>query len=127
MLLQDVIEKLSNEQIDKLVAEKVMGWHWVPFDKSDPDRFIHLSDPDGMWLDAENKFHHNDFLPSLNISQAWEVVESQRIWSVTIENLPDHPREIVCRFYKPFTGFHFFAVAETAPLAICRAALLALA
>ena len=119
-MLQDEIEKLSNEQIDILIAEKVLGWNCVEFDKIEP------YDPDGMWLDEKNVFHHNEFMPSLFISAAWEVVESQRIWSVTIENLPDHPREIVCRFYKPFTGFHFFAVAETAPLAICRAALLAL-
>lgn len=69
-MTKDEIFKLrSGSQMDFAVATLVMSWHMIP-----PE-----IDKDGlewrlMWLDKDNKFMHNDWHPSTDMNDAWEVV-----------------------------------------------------
>ena len=61
---------------------------------------------------------------STDISAAWEVVDKLVRFSITIESFP---KGVLCRFFGAGSSTAGDAVgwADTAPLAICRAALLA--
>jgi hypothetical protein len=103
-------ELVAGRELDALVAEKVMGWDrrlWA-------GRFYWS----GPYSDRER------FSPSMDIAAAWEVVE--RVWQ----------EEWVLRRFlgswqildgDPLDNHRVLASAETAPLAICRAALQAVA
>jgi len=104
---------MNLREIDRLVAEKVMGWEYV----QDTDKWW-----DGDVLDIEN------FNPSTNIQDAWRVVEKMREGRIfSLCDAWDENDEPI--FYANFQyndGYHvvnYDAYAETAPLAICLAAL----
>lgn len=117
----------AGPDLDRLVAEKVMGWKWGPTGADYSGWQGSKQYPNGMW-NRKNDACRGHWSPSTDIAHAWEVVEhmeqngglianmySQRgCWSVGIEPLPES------RYIEVFRE-----VAETAPLAICRAALLA--
>lgn len=118
---------MNNRQIDALVAEKVMGWRYV----YDYDT-IYTIDPDTDKPEIVPKY-------STDIVAAWQVVEK----------LPYDPRPKGERYYEcegftlmklhdgrwfagwyeiiPYEGSHdmseYSVVADTAPMAICLAAL----
>ena len=89
-----------------------MGWHW---------QLVSRSKEDGMWLDNENRFHHNkNWTPSTDIAYAWEVVEKIRPFHTFIEVTAYNPKTYCCML----SGKQIIVEATSAPLAICRAALL---
>jgi hypothetical protein len=102
----------AGAEMDSLVAERVMGW-----------RYEHHS----YWGKGSTVI----FDPSRSISDAWRVVEhaqtlsvgGQRIRTVVIE-MEKGIATVRLDTYSETAGW---AVAESAPLAICRAALKALA
>lgn len=92
----------AGRELDLLVAEHVMGWK------------IH---PCGTYeVDGSMSRHSTAFHPSTDIRHAWEVVE--RI-----------PVDVLLRKGSPWCLCEILhgpiVTAETMPLAICRAALLA--
>jgi len=94
------------EDIDREVAEKVMGWN--PNEDGDWDT------PDGHWCG----YYEHEWHPSTSISDAWQVVE-------TIDDclhLKEHgAKGIWCAM---FCGLmQEWEHGDTAPLAICKAAL----
>lgn len=95
-------------ELDRLVAEKVMGWH------RDCDRWM-AGDQMRGWA-----FEWN---PSTNIAHAWEAVD--RILSNQGRNLNLQVKAGTC--FAHFCGTTEGARADTPPLAICRAALWACA
>jgi hypothetical protein len=114
----------AGPQLDFLIGTKVMGWRLECFADA-------KQTPIG-WVDKDvTKYIATpEWSPSTNIAHAWQVVEALELrgglisqmysqggcWSVGIE--PD-PGSGLTPCYR--------AVGETAPLAICRAALEAMA
>lgn len=96
----------AGSELDGLIAEKVMGW------KEDKYRGVM------GWLDGH--IFHSSFKPSTNIEDAWKV----------LEKLIQLGAEINVGFYEQWDcsidypiGCNWLVQTETAPLAICLAAL----
>ena len=136
-------EMPAGREMDALVAEKVMGL--APCDAWSPVNFGSAGGP-AMWLDkpcghdgkcyptpSEHPFS-GPLHYSTSIAAAWEVVERLRAdkvmggASIAAVNAPDDatPGEWCVEW---FDGDHTLdcAIGDTAPLAICRAALAAVA
>ena len=117
----------AGRELDALVAEKVMGWH-----QSERQPYIfHNDDGYPYVLDKEYNLRcpHSKFLPSTSIAAAWRVVEK-----FCDEKSANFPQDV----HVEWNGFHWFCylnteqmiatendaiTADTAPLAICLAAL----
>jgi hypothetical protein len=125
--------------LDALVAEKVMGWKiYEPYTRAERSvSYPHVTDHAGeqgydflLWVD-ENK-NGKRWRPSTSISDAWKVVEcirkkipevgsvslfgSGKDWHVEIDSNDG-------RFLQNGPTIEVYAQAETAPHAICLAAL----
>lgn len=103
----------AGPEMDRLIAEKVMGW---------------TLNEDGNWIDGEGEYRYpspesfaglSAFGPSTNIAHAWQVVERMR--------------EIIRPSIEYVDGLGWradfetsYGWGETAPLAICRAAIAAM-
>jgi hypothetical protein len=116
----------AGREMDALVAERVMGWvrhpdsmyrHWCERQPDGTLRFLDQCEP----LHTVRPWH-----PSTDIAAAWEVVEKLRGESFPWEF------SLGWRHIEPFVSFGRtanqkdeigFSHGETAPLAICRAAL----
>lgn len=118
----------AGRELDALVAEKVMGWHRTS-DSLGNERW---ADANGRQHRYVNRVEHGGepamfWCPSLSIAAAWEVVE--KLWrngSTIVEALDG---DLGGRgFWVSFDGtVGKSAFAISAPLAICRAALKAVA
>lgn len=101
--------------IDRLIAEKVMGWqawdHAVPY----------YVTTEGFEVSSE------DFRPSRNLEHAWKVFEKMEKQFTEVRISKNWGYR--CQILLLSTGVEYKVVgqkdAETAPLAICRAALMA--
>ncbi len=96
----DIREMKAGRELDALVAEKVMGQYFR-----------------NEWYKL-----YNDTIPcySTDISAAWKVVEKIKKEFVGISD------PLNCNIWECSFTFKTSALGETAPLAICRAALLAM-
>ena len=109
-------------EMDALVAEKVMGWKRGDWLKKWPDgsKQEHFD----VWIAPELKLLHDTPMFSTNITAAWEVVE-QFIPFVELEcNEFDSGFGWICKLWLVSSEVSEFG--ETAPEAICRAALKAM-
>ena len=131
MTRDEILAMPAGIEMDVLIATKVMGWKryvntaWSSF----------AQQRDGAeqvtWVEGDlNTFRaSDDWSPSTDISAAWEVVyKLHPDHSIQIDfDDPETVEEIkwYCGLYtkgEPFRDYE--ARADTAPLAICRAALL---
>ena len=121
-------------ELDALVAEKVMGWEVTRRDHpmlEGGEQVIHAKDADGalravIW-DIANYPRSLWWHPSTDITAAWEVVE--KVWG-NMAMRWDRPDGKVWVSGIPAGFWHkevSEAVGETAPHAICLAALKAVA
>ena len=105
----------AGRELDALIAEKVMGWN-----RRGPGR--HVSDYNNWWILPDGKsLNPLRFCPSTDISAAWEVVLSLRNrWGTftLVAGLQWH-----CYDNEDGNYVERMGSADTAPLAICRAAL----
>lgn len=104
-----------SRELDREIAEKVMGW------KKD-GRFD--------WVSNERGFESriSSFQPSQDISAAFLVVEKMRELGFLMLTLGQHiDNTWRCKFTNANTFEDFSFISKTAPDAICRAALLAVA
>ena len=114
-------EMEAGRELDALVAEKVMGW---------------TRDDRGAWVPPGCRPLRNGYYTerpgcySTDIAAAWRVVEAMRVagWYTKVEDGHDgppseNPRGWHCRVSRAYDWFEGWA--DTAPLAICRAALAA--
>ena len=122
---------LPGLEMDTLVAVKVMGWHMIPPEEDDDDGIPWKA----MWLDKDNKFMHNDFFPSTDMNDAWEVVlyfeskgwcpnlvnDDNGHWALSFVGLNDLPP---CTYQNVWIDSPE-QWCDTAPHAICHTALLA--
>lgn len=127
------MEHEAGPQLDALVAEKVMGWRVFRLEQAMHDgntprpHCVYMPTPDGEALQVFRESGDLDWWqPSTKIEAAWEVVEKLKIVVVPITtggwiaragmDIPRDGDEI-------WTGGTGWSDADTAPLAICRAAL----
>ena len=142
---EQIRQMRAGREMDCLVAEQVMGWVWMrrrePRHEGDTLQSV-LYRPDWKWIDwcelipDDGKPRSmNQSIPaySTDIAAAWGVVERlyNEHWIVSIGSLAENPRGWRCElcnmwpddFERAPTDIE--ANGDTAPLAICRAALLA--
>ncbi len=103
----------AGREMDVLIAEKVMGWK----------RFDHVIQsgwfPPGLEPMA-NIYGHEIPRYSTDIAAAWEVVEKTRLLDTYTLGEHDGKWAVLSLTYSDLEPF---ALADTAPLAICLAAL----
>jgi len=112
----DVREAEAGPELDAACAE-AMGWE--------------RSTGGWLWRANESGTHVRsicDWGPSTDIEGAWELVEAMRhaAWDISVRAVVAMPDE--CSVYKDDehgVEIEVLAIADTAPLAICRAFLLA--
>ena len=113
---REQIEKMTAEEL-RLAIAKAKGWKEVygKMYESTPMEHVYWTRPDG------NRTLYPDDWAGY-ISAAWDLVEEMghMRWSITIENMPSKPQEVVCRAFMPFIPGRINGYGETAPLAICR-------
>lgn len=116
---------MNLRKIDRLVAEKVMGWRLKSFPGEGGGFSAWLND-DGKIIKYENNctLHaqpYDFWKPTTNIADAWQVVKEfyEKGDKVTVTNTLGGNW---CCYISTGLG-QFSAIAETAPLAICLAAL----
>lgn len=120
----------AGRELDALVAEKVMGWVWwhntdadltilVPSDQSWPDKWHFASGAGNCTKPADHGAPHY----STDIADAWEVVERLRERGYYLELRGwVQVNDFMACFIMP-GGKEYCITDNTAPLALCRAAL----
>lgn len=115
-------EMTAGSELDRLVAELVMGW------RIDTARDAWWGYERGMVGNDRPTVHPSNWKPSTNIAHAWEVVEKmrERFSAVEVKSI-DRTYACLIEENSGEVDEHYVASAEapTAPLAVCRAALLA--
>lgn len=129
----------AGSALDHLIAEQVMDWHagspafgWVDAAGNNTNRLV---------VDSEDYYDHTPaWSPSTNMADAWDVVEKVKSLkpcehrspcdTFTILHSPHWAEHLWTAGWSDFAGGEIVssveATAETAALAICRAALLAI-
>jgi hypothetical protein len=117
----DIGKLEAGPELDALVAEKVMGWRYAVTDERQ-----RVARKEYHWFLDETGFGHLGFKPSTDIASAWLVFmhfpETYKGLTHTQRNslgwTLGQPLEWHC-----WIGATNNVVADTAPIAICRAAL----
>lgn len=107
-----------NRELDDLVAEKVMGWDYIP-------PFAATMAP-ASWSLGDNEFIETEkWHPSTSISDAWLVIEDMRKrgYEMTLEYFVDGSPLCQVAFTGLPTDESGSNGSDTAPEAICLAAL----
>ena len=127
--------ELTGRALDAAVAERVMGW--LDGRVSHPDKWAKTFDgrqrPWPIWVDEAGRHISEDYFgPSTDIAAAWQVVEVMKAEGYVCDigtSLPDSNnggKVSVFFWYPRGERAHAISLADTAPEAICRAALQAL-
>lgn len=113
-------ELAAGRELDALVAERVMGWRSIG-----SDGISTFGDPPNDPLDLSGTGDGHFHVPrySTDISAAWEVVEKAKDWRITIDGGEYHGDSWGVKIAN--NDGYFYGFGDTAPLAICRAALAA--
>ena len=122
-LTREHFEKASDEELREWVAEYVMGMveQYVEGQFGGAYVFV-VGEPDGNWISKENIPHY-----STDIAAAWQVVDKMTGKNLGWKLYNTTDNNIGCHFeVKPNSGEGVWATADTAPRAICKAALLAM-
>ena len=99
MNADEIREMEAGREMDTLVAEKVMGWSPITYETDD-----------------------NGWQPSTDIADAMQIFECDKFNHFVVDRVDDRSERYQARCATPF--FAESAWSDTAPLAICRAALL---
>jgi hypothetical protein len=118
MTREEILNMPASAEMDVMIAEQVLGWkrdfgRWVD---RDGNKFWTI-EPDEDYYACENQCTH--FTPSTEIAPAWEVVEKLGLSVLKVQDGWQARKHVSMSDETSSNG-------ETAPLAICRAALLAL-
>lgn len=114
----------AGRELDVLVAENVMGWvrgdrYWI--DPQNPDAFY------GTEFTINDTDHDiPPFQPSTDIAAAWLVLDAPILGKVLANvevAIYKHAAGYTCQFENDESSNWYEADADTAPLAICLAAL----
>ena len=118
---------MNDEEMNRIIAEKVMGFHWVA------DYGTGHYSPTGAWLDSSGgvQYWTEVWEPTENVAQAIEAVEGWRgnikgrFWK--LESPFHHPDGDIDKEFQVFIHwdddyYHSLdALGETPALAICNA------
>jgi len=126
MTREEILALEAGRELDALVAKKVMGWHLVRWaDETDGGRVWkgdageyrapYSVDPNPKWR----------WSPSTDIAAAWEVVDALMDNGIGLPQIFHDGQLWVASVSDCTRKKSNMASALTAPLAICRAALLA--
>jgi hypothetical protein len=115
---------MNLREIDRLVAEKVMGWKLRKYFEDD----CYITDE---WMtDIQDKFNNSfividvdKFNPSTDIRDAWQVVEKLKIAVIPQAGDPPTDMKYLAEIDRQPFGDNYEAYAGTAELAICLVAL----
>lgn len=126
--MTDYASTEAGKELDALVADEVMGWIECNHDGCKPWG-------DGKYHDPSNKYRTHSFAAfSTSIEAAWLVVEKMQetmdveLYRVHNIEAVEGPTAWMCKFGELIGGTRAgYGTAPTAPLAICRASLAALA
>lgn len=115
---------MNHKEIDRLIAEKVMGWEYQ--DCNGDELLLPPGDVSKLQFVKKPDKHQYVKSYSTNIKDAWLVVEEVNK-EYEFELYRDkHERKYVCEFTRYVEVIHIYnyrALSESAPLAICLAAL----
>lgn len=119
-------EMPAGRELDGLVAERVMG----RCPHREQRRYVHQSDTGFECVACGKDVYGRENCPaySTSIEAAWQVVEKLKAdgWWIAVEHeAPDDPERAWGACLSPNPHLPVWEMAETAPLAICRAALMA--
>ncbi len=144
MTRDDILNMTAGRQVDALIISKVMGWK---FAVHNADKYFSKPDKTGnIWVvPYGDKNSFGNWSPSTDIAAAWEVTD--KINRMIAENILELENDynyltLECvgytsgyaasfdclldhEWFEDITNYKYAARADTAPLAICRAALLA--
>ena len=120
MTEHEILSEPTGKQLDAWVAEAVFGWVCIEGGPGGGGE-IFWRTPDGKTLEE------CDDLPaySTDIADAWEVVERLRGERIYLMRLTNGTDVYGCWFGSGIHDLVYSELCDTAPLAICRAALLA--
>lgn len=143
-ITREQIERMeAGREMDVLIAEKVMGWRRMTYKEANPKNSHYATDLrlTGRWHDSDGNatqqaedcddYYQPEFAwsPSTDIAAAWQVVEKIKsidplyAFAVMFEG-KSWEAGIYDSGYNTSFDYDRSATATTAPLAICRAALL---
>jgi hypothetical protein len=108
---------MNLREIDRLVAEKVMGW------KIFVSRNVDTGTVSEFYDDGENLIGVREWFPTLDIQDAWQVVEKLKITVIPQAGDPPKNMKYLAEIDRRPLGGYYEAFAETAQLAICSVAL----
>jgi len=113
----DIREMKAGNELNKLIAEKVMGWSYYHRCPDGYEDCLHWHTETGI----DKGYKCPDY--SGDISAAWKVVEKMRANGNEFYQRSTGNNEWLAQF-----KFHYGSgyIAKTAPEAICKAALLAM-
>jgi hypothetical protein len=114
-------EMPAGREMDALVAEKVMGYRWLKVNGIKALFPPDLKPSDVDWFPEDDPLDLVRWPYSTDIAAAWEVVEHNHDVSVEHRAMSSTPWAVT--FQRHMDGTEFTGFADTAPLAICRAAL----
>ena len=111
----------AGDELDALIATKVMGWTLVKSSMT-PRGY-----PPEHWLTGVGKYRSMLlFTPSTDINNAWLVVETMAVRNYTFNiSGPDDMWYAIFQRNDALVNFSNRGKADTAPLAICLASLVA--
>lgn len=121
---------VAGRELDALVAEKVMGWIWFPKDDEGP-RYLASPDPNSMYVWYPGSGVGTHPLYSTSIAAAWEVWDKLIADGWYPDVITSHVSDGLdyrCELHRGGDGDGDYVIshADTAPLAICLAALAAI-
>lgn len=119
---EQILAMEHGPELDDLVAEKVLGFSIDRFTA----HYDGMSESCRVWINGEGR-KINPINLSANISAAWEVVEKMKERSrwFGVDSVGDQYRCIFRLKDNQVEGGWYEVHAESVPLAICRASLLA--
>ena len=109
----------AGRELDELVAEKVMEWRKVEFLRDMSDDTFKVHDNNGVTI-IRSKYIEK-FSPSDSIESAWQVLE--KIAHADPTRSPEFELFVSDGYWQAQFFGKGYVGAETAPLAICLAAL----
>jgi len=122
MKREDILNMPAGREVDALIAVNVFGWKWTPKMLIPPDDDRRLN-----WAAEWDMEGRPNWLPdySTHIADAWVVVDklNGNNFFYSFEFSKDD-KDWMCEWWQRDNLEPIWATAETAPLAICRAALL---
>ena len=113
---EQILTLEEGARLDRLIAEEIMGWHE---NQGRKEWFNSDSKYTGYVVQGPVKYPKDTFNPSTDIYDAWRIVE--KLGNSSLQCCAGGSKIL---WYVSFS-FGREATAKEAPLAICRAALLA--